>query len=103
MSENLFSLLQKKIESWRDSLKGVELEANLVNTASGVGAGAVSQSVAKENELSVVSPAQQAAYYSRQDTYQHAEISVKAEPGTSARVSKPPASPNFNLAVSGSY
>lgn len=53
------------------------------------------------SSLSVVSPAQQAAYYSRQDTYQHAEISVKAEPGTSARVSKPPASPNFNLAVSG--
>lgn len=53
--------------------------------------------------LSPVSPAQQASYYSRQDTYQHAEISVKAEQGTSARVSKPPASPNFNLAVSGSY
>ena len=93
----------KKIESWRDSLKGVELETNLVNTASELGAGAVSQTVAKENDLSIVSPAQQAAYYSRQDTYQHAEISVKAEPGTSARVSKPPASPNFNLAVSGSY
>ena len=32
-----------------------------------------------------------------------AEISVRAEQGTQARVSKAPKSPAFNLAVSGSY
>jgi len=50
-----------------------------------------------------VSPAQQVAYYSRQDSYQHAEISVRAEQGTQARISKPPKSPVFNLVASGSY
>ena len=50
-----------------------------------------------------VSPAQQVAYYSRQDSYQHAEISVRAEQGTQARISKPPKSPAFNLVASGSY
>ena len=85
-----FKMLAGNIDQFRNQIKGVDSTE-------------LNNSQESDAVLSPVSPAQQAAYYSRQDTYQHAEISVKAEPGTSARVSKPPASPNFNLAVSGSY
>ena len=83
-----FKMLAGNIDQFRNQIKGVDSTE-------------LNNSQESDAVLSPVSPAQQAAYYSRQDTYQHAEISVKAEPGTSARVSKPPASPNFNLAVSG--
>lgn len=83
-----FKMLAGNIDQFRNQIKGVDSTE-------------LNNSQESDAVLSPVSQAQQAAYYSRQDTYQHAEISVKAEPGTSARVSKPPASPNFNLAVSG--
>ena len=91
------------LESFRMGLTEDKTNIDLGQAGGAAAMKALSGNSEGSQTVSPVSPAQQAAYYSRQDTYQHAEISVKAEPGTSARVSKPPASPNFNLAVSGSY
>ena len=91
------------LESFRMGLTEDKTNIDLGQAVGAAAMKALSGNSEGSQTVSPVSPAQQAAYYSRQDTYQHAEISVKAEPGTSARVSKPPASPNFNLAVSGSY
>lgn len=89
------------LESFRMGLTEDKTNIDLGQAGGAAAIKALSGNSEGSQTVSPVSPAQQAAYYSRQDTYQHAEISVKAEPGTSARVSKPPASPNFNLAVSG--
>ncbi|MGP1602109.1 phage tail tape measure protein [Treponema sp.] len=90
-----FKGVAEGIDSFRSKIKGIESPV--------IGAGVPAHLTGRGQSLEPVSPAQQAAYYSRQDTYQHAEISVKAEPGTSAKVRRAPVSPNFNLAVSGSY
>lgn len=89
------------LESFRMGLTEDKTDIDLGQAGGTAAIKALSGNSEGSQTVNPVSPAQQAAYYSRQDTYQHAEISVKAEPGTSARVSKPPASPNFNLAVSG--
>lgn len=87
------------IEGFRNQVKGIEEPT--VNMPMSKGGDAVSGSI--QSSIAPVSGAQQAAYYSRKDNYEHAEISVRAEQGTQARVSKAPKSPAFNLAVSGSY
>lgn len=111
-----FKAMAGGIEKFRDTIKGVD-GTEMINKIQGVdgteiinkaqgsvahgGGGRAFGSDAPE--LAPVSPAQQVAYYSRQDSYQHAEISVRAEQGTQARISKPPKSPSFNLVASGSY
>lgn len=100
-----FKAMAGGIEKFRDTIKGVD-GAEAINKAQGaVSYGGVGQAGTGGSapELVPVSPAQQLAYYSRQDSYQHAEISVRAEQGTQARISKPPKSPAFNLVASGSY
>lgn len=100
-----FKAMAGGIDKFRDTIKGVD-GAEVINKAQGaVSYGGVGQSGTGGSapELVPISPAQQVAYYSRQDTYQHAEISVRAEQGTQARISKPPKSPSFNLVASGSY
>ena len=100
-----FKAMAGGIDKFRDTIKGVD-GAETINKAQGaVSYGGVGQAGTGGSapELVPVSPAQQLAYYSRQDTYQHAEISVRAEQGTQARISKPPKSPAFNLVSSGSY
>ena len=100
-----FKGMADSIEKFRNTIKGVD-GTDAINKAQGaVSYGGVGQTGTggAALELAPISQAQQTAYYSRQDTYQHAEISVRAEQGTQARVSKPPKSPAFNLAVSGSY
>lgn len=100
-----FKAMAGGIDKFRDTIKGVD-GAEVINKAQGaVSYGGFGQSGTGGSapELVPVSPAQQVAYYSQQDTYQHAEISVRAEQGTQARISKPPKSPSFNLVASGSY
>ena len=100
-----FKAMAGGIDKFRDTIKGVD-GAEAINKAQGtVSYGGVGQAGTGGSapELAPVSPAQQVAYYSRQDSYQHAEISVRAEQGTQARISKPPKSPSFNLVASGSY
>ena len=100
-----FKAMAGGIDKFRDTIKGVD-GAEAINKAQGaVSYGGVGQTGTGGSapELAPVSPAQQLAYYSRQDNYQHAEISVRAEQGTQARISKPPKSPSFNLIASGSY
>ena len=100
-----FKAMAGGIDKFRDTIKGVD-GADAINKAQGaVSYGGVGQAGTGGSapELVPVSPAQQLAYYSRQDSYQHAEISVRAEQGTQARISKPPKSPSFNLVASGSY
>ena len=100
-----FKAMAGGIDKFRDTIKGVD-GAEVINKAQGaVSYGGFGQSGTGGSapELAPVSPAQQVAYYSRQDNYQHAEISVRAEQGTQARISKPPKSPSFNLVASGSY
>lgn len=87
------------IDAFRNQIKGIDEPA--VDISTGKDGGTVSDSM--QHSIAPVSGAQQTAYYSRQDTYQHAEISVRAEQGTQARISKPPKSPAFNLVASGSY
>lgn len=87
------------IEGFRNQVKGIEEPT--VNISTGKAGGTVSDGI--RPSIAPVSAAQQAAYYSRKDNYEHAEISVRAEQGTQARVSKAPRSPAFSLAVSGSY
>ena len=99
-----FKAMAGGIDKFRDTIKGVD-GAEVINKAQGaVSYGGGGRAFGSDvPELVPVSPAQQLAYYSRQDTYQHAEISVRAEQGTQARISKPPKSPAFNLVTSGSY
>ena len=100
-----FKAMAGGIDKFRDTIKGVD-GTEIINKAQGsVAHGGVGQAGTGGSapELAPVSPAQQVAYYSRQDSYQHAEISVRAEQGTQARISKPPKSPAFNLVASGSY
>ena len=87
------------IEGFRNQVKGIEEPT--VNISTGKTGGTVSGGI--RPSIAPVSAAQQTAYYSRKDNYEHAEISVRAEQGAQARVSKAPKSPAFNLAVSGSY
>ena len=99
-----FKAMAGGIDKFRDTIKGVD-GTDVINKAQGsVAHGGGGRAFGSDApELAPVSPAQQVAYYSRQDNYQHAEISVRAEQGTQARISKPPKSPSFNLVTSGSY
>ncbi len=100
-----FKAMAGGIDKFRDTIKGVD-GTEVINKAQGSvahGGGGQAGTGGSAPELAPVSPAQQLAYYSRQDSYQHAEISVRAEQGTQARISKPPKSPSFNLVASGSY
>lgn len=94
-----FENFATNIESFRNQIKGID--DSTANVSTSKMDGGISDGI--QPAVAPVSPAQQVAYYSRQDTYQHAEISVRAEQGTQARVSKPPKSPSFNLVASGSY
>ena len=87
------------IDAFREQVKGINEPS--VDISTGKASASVSDSI--QPSVAPVSGAQQTAYYSRKDNYEHAEISVRAEQGTQARVSKAPKSPAFNLAVSGSY
>ncbi len=87
------------IDAFREQIKGIDEPS--VDMSTGKAGATVSDSI--QPSVAPVSGAQQTAYYSRKDNYEHAEISVRAEQGTQARVSKAPKSPAFNLAVSGSY
>ncbi|MGP1427459.1 MAG: phage tail tape measure protein [Treponema sp.] len=87
------------IDTFREQIKGIDEPS--VDISTGKAGATVSDSI--QPSVAPVSGAQQTAYYSRKDNYEHAEISVRAEQGTQARVSKAPKSPAFNLAVSGSY
>ena len=87
------------IDAFREQVKGINEPS--VDISTGKANASVSDSI--QPSVAPVSGAQQTAYYSRKDNYEHAEISVRAEQGTQARVSKAPKSPAFNLAVSGSY
>ena len=94
-----FKNFSTNMESFRNQVKGIEEPTG--DMPMGKTGGTVSSSI--QPSVAPVSGAQQTAYYSRKDNYEHAEISVRAEQGTQARVSKAPKSPAFNLAVSGSY
>lgn len=94
-----FENFATNIESFRNQIKGID--DSTANVSTSKMDGGISDGI--QPAVAPVSPAQQLAYYSRQDTYQHAEISVRAEQGTQARISKPPKSPAFNLVSSGSY
>ena len=94
-----FKNFATNMAGFRNQVKGIEEPT--VDMPMSKGGDAVSGSI--QSSIAPVSGAQQAAYYSRKDNYEHAEISVRAEQGTQARVSKAPKSPAFNLAVSGSY
>ena len=94
-----FKNFATNMAGFRNQVKGIE--ESTVDMPMSKGGDAVSGSI--QSSIAPVSGAQQAAYYSRKDNYEHAEISVRAEQGTQARVSKAPKSPAFNLAVSGSY
>lgn len=94
-----FKNFSANIDAFRNQVK--RIDEPTVDMSTGKSGGTVSDSI--QPSVAPVSSAQQTAYYSRQDTYQHAEISVRAEQGTQARVSKPPKSPAFNLVASGSY
>lgn len=94
-----FENFATNIESFRNQIKGID--DSTANVSTSKMDGGISDGI--QPSVAPVSPAQQVAYYSRQDSYQHAEISVRAEQGTQARISKPPKSPVFNLVASGSY
>ena len=94
-----FENFATNIESFRNQIKGID--DSTANVSTSKMDGGISDGI--QPAVVPVSPAQQLAYYSRQDSYQHAEISVRAEQGTQARISKPPKSPAFNLVASGSY
>ena len=94
-----FENFATNIEGFRNQIKGID--DSTANVSTNKIDGGISDGI--QPAVAPVSPAQQVAYYSRQDTYQHAEISVRAEQGTQARISKPPKSPSFNLVSSGSY
>ena len=94
-----FENFATNIESFRNQIKGID--DSTANVSTSKMDGGISDGI--QPAVAPVSPAQQVAYYSRQDSYQHAEISVRAEQGTQARISKPPKSPAFNLVASGSY
>lgn len=94
-----FENFATNIESFRNQIKGID--DSTANVSTSKMNGGISDGI--QPAIAPVSPAQQVAYYSRQDSYQHAEISVRAEQGTQARISKPPKSPAFNLVASGSY
>ena len=94
-----FENFATNIESFRNQIKGID--DSTANISTSKMDGGISDGM--QPAVAPVSAAQQVAYYSRQDTYQHAEISVRAEQGTQARISKPPKSPAFNLVASGSY
>ena len=94
-----FENFATNIESFRNQIKGID--DSTANVSTSKIDGGISDDM--QPAVAPVSPAQQVAYYSRQDNYQHAEISVRAEQGTQARISKPPRSPSFNLVASGSY
>ena len=94
-----FENFATNIESFRNQIKGID--DSTANVSTSKIDGGISDGM--QPAVAPVSPAQQVAYYSRQDSYQHAEISVRAEQGTQARISKPPKSPAFNLVASGSY
>ena len=94
-----FENFATNIESFRNQIKGID--DSTANVSASKMDGGISDGI--QPAVAPVSPAQQVAYYSRQDSYQHAEISVRAEQGTQARISKPPKSPAFNLVASGSY
>lgn len=94
-----FENFATNIESFRNQIKGID--DSTANVSTSKMDGGISDGI--QPAVAPVSPAQQVAYYSRQDTYQHAEISVRAEQGTQARILKPPKSPSFNLVASGSY
>ena len=94
-----FENFATNIESFRNQIKGID--DSTANVSTSKMDGGISDGM--QPAVAPVSPAQQVAYYSRQDSYQHAEISVRAEQGTQARISKPPKSPAFNLVASGSY
>ena len=94
-----FENFATNIESFRNQIKGID--DSTANISTSKMDGGISDGI--RPAVAPVSAAQQVAYYSRQDTYQHAEISVRAEQGTQARISKPPKSPAFNLVSSGSY
>lgn len=94
-----FENFATNIESFRNQIKGID--DSTANVSTSKMDGGTSDGI--QPAVAPVSPAQQVAYYSRQDNYQHAEISVRAEQGTQARISKPPKSPAFNLVASGSY
>ena len=94
-----FENFATNIESFRNQVKGID--DSTANISTSKMDGGISDGI--RPAVAPVSAAQQVAYYSRQDNYQHAEISVRAEQGTQARVSKPPKSPAFNLVASGSY
>ena len=94
-----FENFATNIESFRNQIKGID--DSTANVSASKMDGGISDGI--QPAVAPVSPAQQVAYYSRQDNYQHAEISVRAEQGTQARISKPPKSPSFNLVASGSY
>lgn len=94
-----FENFATNIESFRNQIKGID--DSTANISTSKMDGGISDGM--QPAVAPVSPAQQVAYYSRQDSYQHAEISVRAEQGTQARISKPPKSPAFNLVASGSY
>ena len=94
-----FENFATNIESFRNQIKGID--DSTANVSTSKIDGGISDGM--QPAVAPVSPAQQVAYYSRQDNYQHAEISVRAEQGTQARISKPPKSPAFSLVASGSY
>lgn len=94
-----FENFATNIESFRNQIKGID--DSTANVSTSKIDGGISDGM--QPAVAPVSPARQVAYYSRQDNYQHAEISVRAEQGTQARISKPPKSPAFNLVASGSY
>ena len=94
-----FENFATNIESFRNQIKGID--DSTANVSTSKMDGGISDGI--QPSAAPVSPARQVAYYSRQDSYQHAEISVRAEQGTQARISKPPKSPAFNLVASGSY
>ena len=94
-----FENFATNIESFRNQIKGID--DSTANVSTSKIDGGISDGM--QPAVAPVSPAQQVAYYSRQDNYQHAEISVRAEQGTQVRISKPPKSPSFNLVASGSY
>ncbi len=94
-----FENFATNIESFRNQIKGID--DSTANVSTSKIDGGISDGM--QPAVAPVSPSQQVAYYSRQDNYQHAEISVRAEQGTQVRISKPPKSPSFNLVASGSY
>lgn len=94
-----FENFATNIEGFRNQIKGID--DSTVNVSTSKMNGGISDGI--QPAIVPVSPARQVSYYSRQDNYQHAEISVRAEQGTQARISKPPKSPSFNLVASGSY